>query len=444
MKICLIRARVPEKEAGDTYYPLGTGYLAAYVERKLNGVKCIITDDFDKIKSIKPDLVGISATSTAFNSSKTLAEHVKTTLNVPVILGGYHITGLPNRLPTMFDVGVIGEGEVTFTELVKNYMDNGEFSNLQEINGILYHDEKGQLKTTKDRKLIKDLDTLPYPKRNIENTDGKDVPVFTSRGCPYNCVFCASAKHWGKFRQFSAEYVIKEIDFLVNNYDIKSILFYDDLFIADVNRFEKIANAIIEKGINEKITFHGFVRSNLVNDKVCFLLKKMGFSSIRFGAETGSEKLLKYLKNDSVSVKDHQRTIDTCKKYDLPVGGSFIFGTPGETLEDIEETKQFLRKNADGLRIMGFYILTPIPGTDIWETAKSEGHVSENEDMDWDKCNQDPRRGAFDWDNMIYLNEDNIPKSKFKEIVADIMQEFNVGAKMIKEDKQKCMKKISQ
>jgi radical SAM superfamily enzyme YgiQ (UPF0313 family) len=205
----------------------------------------------------------------------------------------------------------------------------------------------------------------------------------------------------------------------------ESILFHDDLFIADEARFKKIAEAVIDSG--RWLRFHGFVRSNLLTPSICSLLKEMGFTSVRFGAETGSERLLRYLKAGSVTVEDHQNAIDVCAEVGLPVGGSFVFGTPGETLDDIKETVSFLRRNADRFKIMGLYVLTPIPGTQLWNWAKSAGFVSD--DMDWDRLNQDPRRNKFDWDNMVYLNEKEIPARELAAIIRDIMDEFGVEIK---------------
>jgi len=424
-RIAFIRARDFDTEDPEEYYPLGLGYLAAYIEQREPEISCKICNTIREIVSFSPQIIGISSTSTAYESAKDIAKAIRKELPTAlIVLGGYHITALPYSLTPDFDIGVIGEGEETMLYIVRScYYD--------DIPTMLFKGTilpfKGRLHKTSPRPYIKDLNSLPYPYRNIQAEHAKDVPMFTSRGCPYDCLFCASTTHWGKYRKFSAEYVIREMKHLVQAYNVDSILLHDDLFIADRTRFKTIADTVIRGELGKPVKFHGFVRSNLVTEGIVILLKQMGFTSIRFGAESGSPKILKFLKGNTPTIEDHQNTIDLCAKHNLPVGGSFVFGTPGETLEDLIMTYNFIKKNEDKFKIMGFYILTPIPGTRLWGIAKDKGLVSDT--MDWRKLNQDPRRDAFNWDNMIYLNNDIIPKNGFINIINSFMDIFSVNPK---------------
>jgi len=207
--------------------------------------------------------------------------------------------------------------------------------------------------------------------------------MFTSRGCPYHCSFCASSLFWNKVRFFSAEYVVNEIEYLINEYNIKHINFYDDIFSVNVKRIKKIINILMERGYLGKVDFSCAIRANMVNDKVIRLLKEMGVKSISMGLESGTDKILKYLKRDNVGVSKNKAAIRIIKKYKIPVAGSFIIGAPEEDKKDILETLKFISKSKlDGFDV---YVLTPFPGTLVWDYAISKGLVSEK--MDWGKLN---------------------------------------------------------
>ena len=149
----------------------------------------------------------------------------------------------------------------------------------------------------------------------------------------------------------------------------------------------------------------------------------MGFTSIRFGAETGSDRLLKQMKGPWASLKNHQRCIDLANKIGLTLYGSFMFGTPGETVEDLQSTYDFLMRNKGALHIAGFYLTTPVPGTPYWDYAMQKGLV--DEDMDWNKLNLDfTKLQSFDFNKAVYLNEDLISRERFREIVGSIGEEF--------------------
>jgi radical SAM superfamily enzyme YgiQ (UPF0313 family) len=217
------------------------------------------------------------------------------------------------------------------------------------------------------------------PARELLKID-KHTYMFTSRGCPYKCVFCASTRFWPNVRFFSAEYVMNEIRELVNKYNVKLISFYDDLFIADRKRLNEISSLIQKDKKLQKIHFTCNARANLVNDEVVQLLKQMNVLSINLGLESGCKRTLEYLK-PAVTLEQNINAVKTIKRHGLACNGSFIIGCPQETRDDILETYKFIKKIP--INLTDIYTLTPYPGTPIWEYAKSKGLVSD--DMQWSK-----------------------------------------------------------
>jgi radical SAM superfamily enzyme YgiQ (UPF0313 family) len=179
-----------------------------------------------------------------------------------------------------------------------------------------------------------------------------------------------------------------------------------------------------KQGLLGSLSFDSFIASNLATRETLLLARDLGFKAIKFGAETGSDRLLKEMKGPQASVKHHQRCIDLCQELGFEVRAPFMFGTPGETVKDLELTYQFLKHNKGILKIHGFYLTTPVPGTPYWDQALAKGLV--NEDMDWDRLNLDYLKGqAFDMSRAIYLNEENVPLEVLKEYFQKIKEEFD-------------------
>jgi radical SAM superfamily enzyme YgiQ (UPF0313 family) len=382
-RILFINAINPSRDIEVVYPPLGLGYLISSLKERFGPnyaeFKIINTDIEDEIRNFKPDIVGITSVSQNYNRAKEFARIAKT-YGLPVIMGGVHISLLPTTLTKDMDIGVIGEGEETIIELFALFEKTGSFksSSLKLIDGIIFW-ENGALNITNKRRLILPLDRIPLPAREffiIKDT----AHIFSSRGCPYKCSFCASTRFWDTTRFFSAEYVVNEIKYLIMNYNIRVIQFCDDLFVADRKRLRKIIEILGSEQILGKVFFSCSARSNLVDDELAQLLKRMHVPVVAIGMESACPSSLEYLKGGNITPRDHIRAIETLGKYGIETGASFIIGSPQETKEDIWETLRFIKKS----KLSGFdtYVLTPYPGTPIWDYARERELVSE--DMDWD------------------------------------------------------------
>lgn len=386
IKFLFINAVDPSKEVETRYPPLGIGYLVGSLRKHFGEdaieFKVVDSNVEKEIISFKPEIVGISSVSQEYNKAIEYAA-IANKYRIPVICGGVHISMMPSSLTGDMDVGVIGEGEETICDLFELFRRERKFtkSGLHKIKGIIYWDDS-RIATTDKRQLIYPLDNIPFPAWDLFSIQ-LNAYMFTSRGCPYRCFFCASSRFWNKVRFFSAGYVVNEIECLVNKYNVKHINFYDDLFSADTKRISQIQNLLKGKNLLGKVDFSCSIRANMVNDEIIQLLKEIGIKSIGMGLESGCNKTLKYLKRSNINIRDNENAIRVIKKHGISVHGSFIIGSPEEDKEDILETLKFIQKS----RLDGFdiYVLTPFPGTPVWDYAKSKGLVDEK--MNWDRLN---------------------------------------------------------
>jgi radical SAM superfamily enzyme YgiQ (UPF0313 family) len=400
-KIMFINAIDPTKEIEICFSPLGLGYLISSLREEfgLDSIKFkIINQNIEQeINSFRPDLIGITSVTQNYNKAIRYAGIAKK-YDLPVLLGGVHISMLPSSLTDDMDVGVIDEGEETIIDLFNLYEEKGYFdeNELEKIDGICFK-RNGELILTKKRKLIEPLDKIPLPARDLLEIK-KSTYMFTSRGCCYRCTFCASSHFWGKVRFFSAEYVVNEIKHLIEEYYVRDIEFWDDLFIADKRRVKQILELLKKEDILGNVSFSCNVRSNLVNDEIARLLKEMNVKSVCMGLESGSPITLEYLKGRNIGIKDHINAIETLRRYGRNPHTSFIIGSPKESREDILQSLEFIRKYR--LDSFDIYVLTPFPGTPVWDYAKARNLVSE--DMNWDILNVN---FGENHDNAIILSE---------------------------------------
>ena len=395
--------------------PLGLTAISAYLKKHYQGdLEITLLDAHCQniYKEFYPaDIVAVTASTQDIGRATEFAKYVKTFGNIPVILGGVHITTY-RKLPEPFDIGVIGEGEITMLELVQ--LNTISKDNIGSIKGICAN-VNGETLFTRPRPLVPDLDIFPIPDRDIADMNyyfqprqlipyhtGRTFTLLTSRGCNFNCVFCSTHIHWQKFRAFSAPRVIAEIEELVNKYGAEIIHIVDDLFIADKRRIAEIHRLIIEKGINKKVKFMCLVRSDMLDDKTMTMLKEMNVVVTGIGMESGCPKTLKYLKHNTTTIEKNRKAIELSAKYGIPTMGSFMFGNPYETEEEIMQTLKFMQEYRYTPYLTALpYIAIAYPGTEFWRYAKAKG-LPDN------------------FDNLIMDIPDNITALKNSTLLTDI------------------------
>ena len=287
-----------------------------------------------------------------------------------------------------FDLGVIGEGEETLKDLL------GELSkaqpDLSAVAGLIFSRE-GQIVRTPTRPFIKDLDSLPLPawdllpsltdpyRLSIVGTKSdRATAIVTSRGCPGRCTFCDRSVFGTRYRGYSARYVLRMIDVLINHYGIEDLLIYDDNFVANGKRLQEICECLIQG--NYDISWSCCARVDMVNPGKLALMKKAGCWQIEFGIESGSPKILECM-NKRITLEKVEQAVRWAKEAGIMTRGNFIFGYLGETKATLNETLEFLlRLDLDYFQQT---FLTPYPGSEVYKTALQYGQA----DLDWTNLN---------------------------------------------------------
>ena len=424
MKIAFYVARF-----GDEKIPTSPNvqYLAAYLI-KHNGISekdILFAGSAQEIINFKPDVLGVSSVSQTINNAIEVTKAVKRSLpDLFTVIGGYHITGLPYSLNDVFDAGIIGEGELTLSELlefkqIELKQKNNVIlkSDMANINGLCFRDNSGAVIKTREREFIKDIDTLPMPLFKYKEHE-KEAFLFPSRGCPYHCKYCASHSFWGGYRAHGAKYLMEQIDYIYNTFGIKRFVFADDLFIVPKTRLKELRDLLKQKDYADKIEARCFVRVNIFDEETCVLLKEIGVKKIRFGMESASPKILEMYKDKPFTIEKVEEIIQIGKKHGMEVCSSFMFGYPGETVEDIHATRDFLVKHKGQLSIMGFYLIQPVPGSKLWDECQAKDLISP--DMDFSKLVIDLSKKDFPWDKALYLNNEITPLERFKKEIEDV------------------------
>jgi radical SAM superfamily enzyme YgiQ (UPF0313 family) len=337
---------------------------------------------FAKILAERPDIVGFTSTTPAFAKTEKIARFTRDMLpHAKIILGGAHVTASPEAALAsgFFDIGVIGEGELTIKELLEVYC-AGDFGDLSGIRGIIYRDESG-LHKNPPRAFVQDLDSIPLPARHLlphptvyrpTPASCRKVPyavIITSRGCPSQCTFCDRKVFGELYRARSVGNIFKEIEEVVSEYGVKEIRFFDDTFTLDKDRVHEICAEFEKRRLG--LSWSCLTKAACVDERLLRHMKKAGCWQVLYGFESGDDRMLKLLKKGN-SVEVNKRAIFLTRKSGLEVRGDFIVGTPGESRESLEKTVRFAIDM--DLDYAYFNKFTPFPGTELYKTLVAQGH----------------------------------------------------------------------
>jgi magnesium-protoporphyrin IX monomethyl ester (oxidative) cyclase len=375
--------------------PLGLFYVATAL--KSAGHEVTILDlnverqeGQDKLEFLLKDqqfgLVGVSSLITQYKKVKILGKLIKSIApNTPLIMGGAGATSIANLyLEHCFaDVVCLGEGEDTIVELADLISNKKSYCDCQ---GIAYKGNDGEAVTTSMRPLIEDVDSITFPDFSmcekidtyIENylfRHGKrrGISVLTTRGCPNRCVYCM-CNFGRKLRTRSLDNIFQEINLLVDKYKIEHVHFLDDTFMIVKDYCIKLS-ARMKKEF-PGLTWSANARANMVSQENLKFMADNNCISLAYGIESGSPKILKYMKKN-FTTKHASNAIKWTREAGINLRAYFMIGMPCETEETIRESVQFCKDNLVGGE---FFFLTPIPGTEVYQTVIENG-IIQNEDL---------------------------------------------------------------
>ena len=387
-----------------------------------------------EIQVRKPDIVGIAGPFTAQieNAIKTSRVTKEVNPNILTVIGGPHVTLVSKEFleeNKTVDIAVVGEGEYTMLEIAQEFEGKKQ---LKTIDGIAYR-QGGNVIVNPRRPFIENLDEVPYPAYDLVDMEqylspkqigyrsfqDRAISMVTSRGCPFNCCFCAVHLHMGQgFRAHSADYVLSHIQYVVDKYKVKNVFFEDDNLTLDVKRFEAICDGIIERKIKIGWETPNGVRADCLNLDLLKKMKRSGCKSVFVGVESGDQQILDKVICKSLDLNRVVEFAKNSKEIGLKTGAFYIIGFPGETKKNMQRTVNFaLQLKRDYDVGMHLFMATPSYGTRLYEDCKVKGYIGG--DLTWNAFAQ-----ARQPKGIPLITTDEFTPQEVKEIAAKALEEY--------------------
>jgi len=360
------------------HFPLGLGYLAAYVRTQGVEVRLLpgpspaelqtALDDF------APQVVGVSSMTPAFPNALKICQAVKARTGALTVLGGHHATAVGADILAEcpeIDLLVYGEGELTLTQLLQAQDQNKP--DYATIPGLIHRQPDGRICTNPPRPLIREVDSLPFPARDLVDSQAygahryidvgrASATMISSRGCPFTCAFCSSHLTMGKgYRPRSAANVMAEIDGLVGSFGVRHIAFEDDTFTLWPDRVREICELLLQRRYD--LTWYCLSRVESMTPELARLMRRAGCRLVSFGIESGDPDILTRIRK-KISLSQARAAIEACYQAGLRSQCTFILGFPFDTYRTMETTLRFAQELSPTIAI--FFCLIPYPGTEMF------------------------------------------------------------------------------
>lgn len=395
-----------------TYFPLGLIQLAAAVRTVCNVriFDCLLSNRQTvkgntvtygaspkeikaEIEQFNPEIVGVSVPFTTQYCNALLVAMIAKTVNpkVTTVFGGPDPTVRFKAILESFycDYCVVGEGEETFREFIK------QFPHIENVKGLAYKRD-GKIYFA-PRSFLDDLDVLPFPALDLvdakqylkdtrpfrhESFCKNSITVMTSRGCPFNCVFCSVHLHMGrKYRVHSPDYVLRLLRWYRDKYGIRFFHFIDDNLSLNQQRFEAILDRIIEEGLDIEWDTPNGVRADSLSYGLLKKMKDSGCVRVSLALESGVQRVLDEVIGKKASLKRMLKVVRHCKELGLPASGFYVIGFPEETVGEMKETVRLAIKLYRRYDLVpGLNFAMPLYGTELYEKCVRNNYIEENFD----------------------------------------------------------------
>ena len=471
-------------------FPLGLGYIAGVLAREFevavldsslegynnlqhlpNGKTVYGLDACDMksaIERFSPDAVLVSCLFSSLHHQALRVTRLAKEVDegTVTLVGGPHVSAIPHLLlrEPSIDYCMLGEGEYATLKLLRN-LDTGKKLN-PEMDGLGFR-AGGKPLIIPRKHYISNLDELPFPARHLIDLDryfaigriqglrldGKRdrptrvIQMIATRGCPNRCTYCAKSVTWGKgYRMRSPHNIIKEIKSLVDTYHIEKIAFQDDNLTINRNYSVNLFNAMIEEKLPVTWEAHNGLEVDTLDEALLDTMKASGCESFTVAIEFGTREILRKAKK-KVNLEKARSTIRYAQRQGMDVRGFFMLGYPGETRAQIEKTCAYARSL--NLSVTAFALVTPLPGTALWDSCIEEGQIN-GEEIDFSSLSfgglhlqlsdvpvdELLRIRKIEWLKNAFADSDGTLKRNLSIAPEELLSEIRKGVQLYPDDKE--------